>query len=426
MAAALLVWSLNGVADVLPSSLSLPPISDLPPPALVRSALEKHPDVQAAAAGLVAGESRRDRLVAGPHEFELVLGKSRRRETTSGQTLGEGEVALQRSLRLPGKGALDARLGEELVEHARYTHGDALHETGRLLLSSWFAVKRETLALGEAQAQMATWAEQVRVTRRRVDLGDAAALELALTEAQLAQAEALGSQMATRLRDARESFVRHFPGLPLPGNGALPEPDSQPISEAWVDHLIAHDHELLTIRSEARQSRLMAQRAEQEQYLPDPRLALRWGSERDGQEKIVGLQLTIPLPGSGRAADSRAANANADGASAREAAQLARATSEARRTVKQVEANQRQWRSLEEAARRMSRNAELLDKAWRLGEGSINELINARRLAGEARLAAAQARADAHESLYRFALDAHVFWSFDTDEDEHHHEFSSR
>ncbi len=92
---------------------------------------------------------------------------------------------------------------------------------------------------------------------------------------------------------------------------------------------------------------------------------------------------------------------------------LARVEAEARRTLLQSESSYRQWRSLEDVALRMESNAVLLDKAWRQGEGSLNDLINARRLAGEARLAAALARADAHEAHARLLLDAHFIWDFE-------------
>lgn len=399
------------------SSAELP---ELPADAVVHSALEQHPMVRAARAGLDVGAARRDQLVAGTHEFEVTVGGARRRETATGVSLNEKEFGLQRALRLPNKGSTDEKLGDEVMNHAESSYGDALHETGRQLLASWFAAKREALAVATGDTLVTTWEEQVRVTRRRVEQGDAAALDRSLTEAQLAQAEAQRAAARNRLRNANDTLHQHFPGLPLPTAVSLPEP---PLPEAqeekWLDLIRQHNHELAVARSEARQGRIVAERADQDR-IPDPKLGLRWASERDGQEKLLGLQLTIPLPGSGRAAVSRGASAEAAAADAREAAVLAKVEMEARRVLLQVDSSYRQWRSLEDVAQRMQANAALLDKAWRLGEGTLNDLINARRLAGEASLAASQARADAHEAYYRLRLDAHVFWAFDSDHDEVH------
>lgn len=395
-------------------------LAELPADTVVHQALEQHPMVRAARAGLDVGAARRDQLAAGTHEFEVTVGGARRRETATGVSLNEKEFGLQRALRLPNKGRTDEKLGDEVMSHAEFAYGDALHETSRLLLASWFAAKREALAVATGDALVSTWEEQVRVTRRRVEQGDAAALDQSLSEAQLAQAEAQRAAARNRLRNANAILQQHFPSLPVPSATALPEPSPpEAQDETWLDLIRQHNHELAVARSEARQGRIVAERADQER-IPDPKLGLRWASERDGQEKLLGLQLTIPLPGSSRAAISRGASAEAAAADAREAAVLARVEMEARRTLLQVESSYRQWRSLEDVAQRMQANAALLDKAWRLGEGTLNDLINARRLAGEATLAAAQARADAHEAHYRLRLDAHVFWAFDSDHDDVH------
>jgi len=69
-------------------------------------------------------------------------------------------------------------------------------------------------------------------------------------------------------------------------------------------------------------------------------------------------------------------------------------------------------------AARMAENAQLLDKAWRLGEGQFADLQFARRQAGEAQLAAVRAQLDANESRYKVLLDAHELWVLDAHEHE--------
>ena len=388
---------------------------DLPPTPQVAQALRAHPLVRAAAAGVQAEAANRDRLAAGPHEFALRLASQQRRDRPLDLGYREHEVGLERAIRLPGKAAKDAELGAAGVEQARFALGDAMHESARLLLGRWFEWQREAAAEQEWAAQVALLRRQHEVVGKKVGAGDAAKLEELLSGAQLAQAEAqLGQAQGRRERAAME-FAQAFPGIALPAAVAAPEPQAIADSSAtWRERILTHNHELAVARSAARRGLLAAQRLDAER-LPDPTLGIKLGSERDGQERIVGLQLTIPLPGAARAASARAGQAEADLAGAREALVLARAEAEARRTFSLAQGAHAQWQRLADVAARMDDNARLLDKAWRLGEGQFAELQMARRQAVEARLAAVQARLEANEARYRLLLDAHELWDLDDD-----------
>jgi outer membrane protein TolC len=398
----LLLWPLAALAGDVP---------DLPTAAQVNQALRAHPLVRAARYGIQAEEANRDRLEAGSHEFALRLASQQRRERPLGQSYREHEIGIERAIRLPGKAARDAELGAVGVEQARVALGDAAHESARLLLSRWFDWQREAAAVKEWAAQVETLQRQHDVVGRRVGAGDAAKLEELLSGAQLAQAQGQQAQAGNRQERAALEFAQHFPAIALPAQvtGEGPPAIADPPA-VWRERILAHSHELALARGGSRRGRLVAQRLDAER-LPDPTLGLSYGSERDGQERIVGLQLTIPLPGSGRAASARAGAAEADAAGAREALVLARVEAEAQRMVRQAQGSREQWLRLEDVARRMDENVRLLEKAWRLGEGQFAELQNARRQAIEARLAATQARLDASEARYRLLLDAHQLWN---------------
>lgn len=391
--------------------------ADLPPAALVEKALRDYPLVKAAAAGVHAEEAQRDRLEAGPHEFALKLASQRRRDRPLEQNYREHEIGIERSIRLPGKAAKDAEIGAAGVEQARHALGDALHESARLLLGRWFEWQREAAATGDWTAQVELLRRQHEVVNKRVAAGDAAKLEALLSGSQLAQAEAQLAQAQARRDGAAAEFSQHFPAIPLPAQLQPLQP--QPVADTpaqWRERILAHHHELQVARAASRRSQLAAQRLEADR-LPDPTLGLRVGSERDGQERIVGVQVTIPLPGGARAASARAGLAEASAANAREAHVLARAEAEARRTVNLAQSSHAQWLRLADVAARMEENARLLEKAWRLGEGQFAELQTARRQAIEARLAATQAQLEANEARYRLLLDAHRLWPF-SDPDE--------
>jgi outer membrane protein TolC len=387
--------------------------SDLPPAAQVAQALRRHPLVRSAAAGVRTETANRERLIAGPHETSLTFAAQRKRDRTIDLSTQEYEVGIARPIRLPGKAAKDAELGAVGVEQAGFELGDALHETARLLLRQWFSWQREATAMIERTAQLAQWQRQHDVVQKRVSAGDAPRMESLLSEAQVMQAQSALAEAATRRALAENEFARNFPTLELPAQ-IIPAEPSAVVSSAtgWRERILTHNHELAVARSAAKRAQLTAQRLEAER-MPDPTLGLKLASERDGQDRIVGLQFSIPFSGGARSASARAGSAQADAAGEREALILSRVEVEAWRTLNQAEASHAQWRRLSDIAARMDENAGLLEKAWRLGEGQFIELQAARRQANEARLGAAQARLDANEARYRLLLDAHELWELD-------------
>ena len=72
-------------------------------------------------------------------------------------------------------------------------------------------------------------------------------------------------------------------------------------------------------------------------------------------------------------------------------------------------------RRADRAAAGLQRNAELAERAYSLGEVNLADVIAARRIAVEARLAATLAKLDATEARYRLMLDAHELWPLDAD-----------
>lgn len=392
--------------------------ADLPPTATVVQALAQHPMVKAAKASVSVAEASKDRLVAGPHEFTLRLEGQRRREVPTDLNYNEQVLGIERGIRLPGKSATDAALGQASINQAEYAFGDVLHETLRLLLKSWFNWQREWVTAQEWQAQASILRRQYEVAEKRVTLGDAARLEALQAEAQLAQAEAQQAQAETMARLAANEFTQQFPGIALPTAPQPGKPQPPPaMSDAWLEKLRTHNHELLTVAAASKRQQLIAQLTDAER-LPDPTLGVRISRERDGQERLFGLQLNIPLPGAGRAAASRVELAGVNVAAAREAQVKAKVDTEAQRTLIEAQAAYSQWERLVAVAARMTENAQLLDKAWRLGEGQFADLQFAHRQAGEAQLAAVRAQLDANESRYKVLLDAHELWVLDAHDHE--------
>ncbi|MDD5297365.1 MAG: TolC family protein [Rhodocyclaceae bacterium] len=387
---------------------------ELPPTDAAVRVLRDFPPVQAAGHLLRAQEANRDKLVAGPHEWNLRLTRQQREVPSNPtQRYPEWDASLERAVRLPGKGALDASLGAAGVAFAELGQGDALHEASRLLLTHWFEWLRQKEALSQCQAQVRLLERQSRSVQRRVELGDASRIEAAQSGAALAQAAAQLAQAKAREAASRIELSRRFPGLPLPENtpDTLPgQAEGRP--ESWREAILAHNHELGMARAESLRARLEAQRSDKER-MPDPTIGLRMGRERGGEEHVAGLTLSFPLPGAARDATGRIALAQADAATAREAAILRKVEAEAEALEQNVRAQHAAWLDSKEAAERQGEAADMMARAYTLGEGSLADMLMARRLAFEARLSAQLARLTALEYQDRLLLDAHKLWPLD-------------
>ncbi len=392
---------------------------DLPPKAQVLEALLGSPMVRAAGSQIDAEEARARRLAAGTHEWTVRLTDQQRRvRATPDGRYNEWNVGVERALRLPGKSELDRQLGAAGVAGARISRGDALHESSRALLGNWFDWRRELASAAQWRSQRDILARQSRVVKRRVELGDAPRLENLQADAALAQAEGQLAQAAGRAQVAAESLRRMYPALSLPAD----VPETAPVAldadtATWIRAILDHNHELGVARAESARARIGASRADAERR-PDPTIGAHMARDRDGEERILGLSLSVPLSGAGRRADADAAVAVAEAASWREAGVLRRVEAEAAALHRRATAAHTGWQSQQAAADALGKSAELTERAWQLGEGTLAETLAARRLAHDARLAARLAGLDASEARYRLLLDAHQLWPVDMD-DEH-------
>lgn len=402
----------------LGQALAGEPTPDLPSSDIVARVLREAPAIRAAGAQVRAEEANRQRLAAGSHEWNLRLGSQQRKVLPGNgpdERYGEWNAALERALRLPGKGALDGEIGAAGVGIAEAALDDARHEAGRALLAGWFAWLRENAATGQWAQQVELLAHQRQAIERRQQLGDAARLEAVQAAAALAQAEAQLAQASARLRIAEEDLRRRFPGLPLNAPTGLGEPATIAGSDGeWVAAILEHNHELGVARGETRRARLLADRARRER-LPDPSIGVQFARERNGEEKLLGAYVSIPLPGGARRATADAAFAQAEAREEQAAAIERRIAGEAAALYHAAVAAIPGWQAARNAAEHLGRSAGMTARAYQLGEGSLSELLTARRLANEAELGARQARLEALELRYRLLLDTHRLWNFDAD-----------
>lgn len=398
------------------TTLAAEMLPNLPPTTAVIQVLRAQPLVQAADSQIQVETANRKRLEAGNHEWSLRLGGQQRKATPNGspnERFTEWNAALESPLRLPGKAALDAEIGNLGVSLAETAHGDTLHESSRNLLKAWFVWLRETASATQWREQSALLDQQGKALKRRLQLGDTSRLEQIQAEAAQAQAQAQLAQARTRQRNAHEDLRRRFPGLPLQEQEIIAAPEAiDGTAETWINAILEHNHELALARGEAQRAQSLAGRSSRER-VPDPTVGVQFSRERSGEENVMGAYISIPLPGSARLAASDASRAQVAVASSREAAVRQRIEAEAVQLHATAVAAIDSWQASRIAAEQLTRAAEMTARSYQLGEGSLSELLASRRLANEAVLAARLMQLEALELRYRLMLDAHRLWDFD-------------
>ena len=379
------------------------------PEAALRAALLAAPGQAAAEARQALGSAEAAQRRADPYEWVARAGVQRRSEAAG--TTHDRELALERTLRWGDKPALDRRLGDQTAALAALQRRQAWHEDAGQLLAAWFELARDARSLAHQRAQLQLADEQLQAVRRRVAAGDAAVLEQRQAEGEREAAAAALARAGQRWAAGAQALRLSHPALA----GALPDPDAAPTPEAAASPLEAGPDEALAAQIVARHPALAVADAERDlarlqqqrvaaDRVADPTVGLRMAQERSGAERVLGLTLSLPLGGEAR--DRRLALEAAQAALAERQAEALRrrvATDAARTAADPARLAQVQAR-LQAAAEAARASARLTERARAAGEATLGELLQQRRLAGEAALAAALAAIDAQEARARLQL----------------------
>lgn len=383
----------------------------LPDPAEAVAAVQAAPTVQQARAELTAKVLTRESLQYGREEWSLSAEAAQRRvETVSRDSYPEWGLALTRPVRLPQRAAADRALGGALTAHAEASLDEALHESGRELLNLWFGWLGEAGQSRLWDAQVGLAETQLAAVNARIRLGEAPRADRVNAEAALAQARLLRMQALARARQAQARLSAPYPGLPVRAEFDLPAP-AMPTgtAEAHVEAVLAHNHERERARREAEwlqaQARVLAQRRS-----ADPSVGVFYRNEADGGEHVLGVHLGLTLPGGARRSDHQAAEALSVAAHVAADRIEQRLRLEAQADFDAARALSDAWQQADTAARALEDAARLAARAYELGEGGLEQVLLARRLAMDGRLQAWQAQVAALAAEARLSLDAHRLW----------------
>jgi len=395
----------------------------LPDPKAAEAALWASPSVAQARGDYAAQALRSQSLQQGRDEWKLDAEVDQRRiQTTPSDNFAEWGLALSRPIRMPARAEADRALAGALNAHAEASLGEALHESGRQLLTLWFDWLNLASQSNQWQAQRQLAEQQLATVNARIRLGEAPRTERVNAEAALAQIRLQQQQSATRLRQAHSRLQAQFPTLPLTATTTLPpptQPGFQGSADHYVDAVLEHNHELFRARRQADVLQAEARKLAQHRSI-DPTVGMFYRNEMGGNEHVLGLGVGLTLPGGARRTDQEAAEQLAT--SARNAAiQLEqRLRQEARADFEIAIAQVENWQQADRAAQALTEAARLAARAYELGEGSLDQVLVNRRLALEGQLMAQQAQLDALAANARLKLDSHQLWPLDVDTDSAH------
>lgn len=406
-----------GLGLLLSAALQAQPVATpdwLPGTAQATAWIEGDASVALARHGTAAAGHAAQALSAGPHEWALRLQAQRRQMQDGGSPSREWQAHLERPLRINGKAALDTQLGDTERELARALLGEARHESARALAELWIgelaARRREALAaaqVGLAEANLAA-------VQKRRRAGDAALLDEQQARADLGEAQREQALARTVLAKARAALSTRF-GAELPADAALGEVGEPALPEAaWHARVMDESDAIKARDAELRRARLTAARARADR-VADPVVGVFTASEARGNERLLGLSLTLPLGGTHREQQSLRMAREADMAEAA-LEQLRREVDlQAREAWADAEGSRERWRLSRETARLAGENARLVQRAYALGEADLQTLLSARRQAALGMTAALEAQAEGLRAQARLLIDAHQVWDLEHD-----------
>lgn len=391
----------NGVDSLLPDS------------SMVRKVLLELPEMRATQFQQTIADAQKQKLQSGGYEWQLRVSQTERRETGAANTHDQ-ELLIERPVRWFGKAEHDLRIGEMGLEVARLAYADRWHESARMLLNDWFDSLRSQAGVIQFRQQVQL-SEQLReIARKRVAAGDAARLDLLLTETEVDKLKVQLQMAEIQHSRQMELLQSMYPGLKLPAIQNLPVP-GEATGKHRIEAILEDNHELELAELEAEYSKAQFLRASKEQ-MPDPVIGIRAARERSGQDRLFGISIAIPLGGQSRRADTRQAEGKAGMAQAKLDAVRQKVWRDAQRVTQQRNQTYAIWQVQDQVRRQVEQQTQVMFKAYQLGEVALSESLQIRKLALETAFSAQQMQLDALLAEARFELDAHRLWPFD----DHH------
>lgn len=387
----------------------------LPTDDQVKNALYSNPKIGAADARKDSLNYRADAIASGSQEFVLRGTRQNRRVTNipGATNYQEYWAGIERPIRFWGKGGVDEKISDATKSFAGIEYADTLHETSKDLLATWFTYLKalQSRIVAEKNSQLG---DQIsRIAQVRYKVGDVARLDAQLATAEQGRLKAFLELAKAHESASGESVLQRYQGIALIKNFKWETiPNLQTKKELLREQFLERSHELKLAKADAERFDLQAKRSGLERF-PDPTIGIYTANEFGGAERINGVSLSFPISGSARFSNASAAASEAEISRQRVIETEQRISVEFERLWSQMMSRKVAAETLLNSAKSQNDAAQAAEKAYVLGEGTISDLIAARKAANENQLSADLMRLDALESYYRMRLDLHEIWDFD-------------
>jgi len=392
---------LAGALAWLPPARAQDPHAALPDrltlPILLRLVAERSPRLAVEQTAIDSAEAERISAGARPNP---TISYGRFKPSGGVGTLFEGSRQQQTTLDLPvligGQRGVRIEAAKQGLQAARARVGLAGNELALRAADLFVGLQAAQEKVGLFDESAAEIERVVATVSGRLDSGVASRYELTRVEVELAG-------MNARLADARAELAEKSAGLAAllgapgwrPGANGTAVPEGLSLGAAeWREALMLENPQLVAARREEDAAQAVVKRSERERW-PVPVLSLgrTWTSQPFGAANFVGLSTEIPLSDAWRGQMAKAA-AELRAAQRRREAIEAEAGAELQRLV---DALAQRRASLERFRRNVGERIpalkQMAEDAYRLGRGSLLELIDAARSRLDAHLTEVDLRA---------------------------------
>lgn len=335
--------------------------------AYVNRVLDAHPRVLAARSSVTAAEARAraaGRPLYNPElDAEYEDGDLRRQSVGLNQTIDLGN---KRAARQGVASAEQQAASEALALVRQQVSAELLAAAGGLNVATDLS-----RTAGERKALMARFRETANERRAAGDLNqvEAQLAELAYAEAALLYAQSLADQVSA------EQDLARVVGTALPAPPPFPSDYARvTLSEASVDSIL---NTLPSVR--VAQAQIAASRAtlalRQRERRPDPTIGLYAG--REGDDDLIGLRFSIPLPVRNRfRAEVEAATADLDAVTLGVDDNYRQLRAELVAAAERYEISRAAWQEWQAVgAGSLERQIQVLEQLWRAGELSTSAYL---------------------------------------------------
>lgn len=402
---ALPAWSLAEGPIQATNDINIPIIL---PTQRVHEWLQKDPTMNASQSAFDAAKADAEQSALSSYEWTTQL-TQQQRDYGTGAKSDEWNIGIERTFRLPGKSRADKSSASAAKMAACAVHVIDKHAAATNLIDSYldWQAARSGKTLLIAQQQLAQ--RSADVVSKRVRSGDASMLEQKLALAEILDVQRQSSDADFNASSTWAQFVSRYP-TNVADMPTLPDPVSI-VHEAdwWLRRIITSSDQLNARRANYKAAQARLDRADSDR-IPDPTVGVFTGREAYGDEKIVGINFSMPIPGGRRNLEKQKQLAQSNRAYQDMLLAEQQLNSDAQTIYRHATGHYQRWTLAHSTLLTLRDNATLGQRAYELGEQDLQTLLLAQRQGLVAAQAEVEARIDALRSYYKLLLAAKLLW----------------